>query len=63
MIGIGDDFRASGVTLCVAISILICDRVMMGTNASLVVTDFHRMISSIRFSRESDKEDAKTANV
>ena len=62
-IQIGDHFRASGVTLCAARSILIGDRVTMGANATVVDTDFHSLNPAVRFSPQGDKEDAKAAQV
>ena len=42
-LSIGSDFRASGVTLCAATSIVIGDRVVIGADALIVDTDFHAL--------------------
>ena len=55
---IGDDFHASGVTLCAASAIEIGDRVVMGANACVVDTDFHSLNSRIRSSGSADEENA-----
>jgi acetyltransferase-like isoleucine patch superfamily enzyme len=49
---IGKHFRASGVTLCAADSILIGDRVTIGANATVTDTDFHALDPAIRSSPE-----------
>jgi len=62
-IQIGEHFRASGVTLCAASSIVIGDRVTMGANAAVVDTDFHSLNPVKRASPQTDAEDAKAAPV
>ena len=49
---IGDNFRASGVTLCAANRITIGHRVMMGANVTVVDTDFHAADPLVRASAE-----------
>lgn len=61
-IRIGHFFRASGVTLCAAKSIVIGDRVMFGANVAIVDTDFHASDPPVRAS-PGDAANAKNAPV
>jgi acetyltransferase-like isoleucine patch superfamily enzyme len=47
-ITIGDDFRASGITLCAMTSVAIGDRVVIGADALIVDTDFHSLDPDVR---------------
>ena len=49
---IGNDFRASGATICAASQLIIGDRVIMGANVTVVDTDFHASDPVIRASQE-----------
>ena len=59
---IGSYFRASGVTLCAARSIVIGDRVTMGANVVVTDTDFHAADPRVRASVE-DASRARCAEV
>lgn len=52
---IGSGVRMSGTTICVAESVTIGDRCVIGANVTIVDTDFHSLDPIIRSSKDDDQ--------
>jgi len=61
-LSIGNNFSASGVTICCVNNIQIGNRVMLGANVTIIDTDFHSILPELRFS-ECDLVHAKSAPI
>ena len=59
---IGNNFSASGVTICCACKIEIGNKVMLGANVIIADTDFHSIKPDLRFSA-NDLKNALTAPI
>lgn len=62
LLKIGNNFSASGVTICCADKIEIGNKVMLGANVTITDTDFHSVKPELRFS-ENDMKNALTAPI
>jgi acetyltransferase-like isoleucine patch superfamily enzyme len=57
VLSIGDGVRMSGTTLCAAVRVEIGNRVVIGSNATIIDTDFHALDPEVR-SSERDGDSA-----
>jgi len=62
-ISIGNDFRASGVTVCAMASVLIGDRVVIGADVVIADTDFHAIAPGVRCFQDADSNEARVLPV